>query len=161
MCVCHSKASDLALHFCNLIHHNQVMCLNLLHLNIWPHVMPFMQWAPSINISWGLQQNQGTLPSYLKLLTLVYMWTNFLCISINYGLLDEIKSLLISMSMTAALYAYKEVENHTWSSEWEMSTGTLTIPYLARQLSWCWKPRTIRFEFGGDASTDSLRMVNH
>jgi hypothetical protein len=34
-------------------------------------------------------------------------------------------------------------------------------PYLARQLFWYWKPRTITFVFGGDASADSLRMVNN
>jgi hypothetical protein len=35
------------------------------------------------------------------------------------------------------------------------------VPYLVRQLSWLRKPGDNRFVFGGNASVDSLRMVDH
>lgn len=38
---------------------------------------------------------------------------------------------------------------------------TLAVPYLACQLSWFWKLGDNRFVFIGDASADSLRMVDH
>jgi hypothetical protein len=48
-----------------------------------------------------------------------------------------------------------------WPLESKSHFGTLAVLYLVRQLSWFWKPRDNRFVFGGDASVDSLRMVDH
>jgi hypothetical protein len=47
------------------------------------------------------------------------------------------------------------------SSEWKMSLGTLTVPYLVRQFRGFGNWGTIRFVFGGDASADSPRVVSH
>jgi hypothetical protein len=49
-----------------------------------------------------------------------------------------------------------------WPLELKKShLGTLAVPYLARQLSWLRKLGDNRFVSCGDASMDSLRMVDH
>jgi hypothetical protein len=70
----------LALHTCNRSI-DVKPCLDLLHLATWLHVMSHMQWAHSLTHRWTLKISKPSPPPWLRLLTLVYLWTNHICIS--------------------------------------------------------------------------------
>jgi len=75
----------LAHHNSNPVLHSQSISIDLLHLATWHHVMFHTQWAPSTTLVEHCNKSKATSPPWLKLLTLVYLWTKYyLCISHKY-----------------------------------------------------------------------------